>query len=251
MLDISRQHAHLINGKHVKCSTCGVKNQCRLQGLSRGELNALDGLAFARRHVERDEMLYYASVAQANIYVVSTGTFKSVVEDCEGAAQITGFYLPGDIMGLDGLGNDLSNSSAIATEFSTVCEIPKADFDKLCSSNDDIRHSLMCALRSEIVQHQEHVMTLGQMSADARVAKFLVDMSKHFEARGYSAAEFNVNIPRHDIANYLALAPETLSRIFKKLQAMKYVQVKRGHIEILNMAELENISHVSSHSRKA
>ena len=85
-------------------------------------------------------------------------------------------------------------------------------------------------------------MLLGQLAADARIAMFILDMSKRYELRGFSPREFMINISRHDLANYLGLTPETLSRRLHKLQNMEYLRVKRGHIAIINMEELQNLA---------
>jgi CRP/FNR family transcriptional regulator len=250
MLDISRQYAQLINGKQVECESCGINGLCLLGTLSRHSQNKHEKLAFTRRHIEAGEELYYASRMQANLYIVVTGTIKTVIEGYDGSQQITGFCLTGDILALDSIGDRSTNSSAVATEFSTVCEIPKSRLDELCSQNNTLMRLLMNALGNKIIRQQQHMMILGQMAADARVAKFLVDTSNHFKNLGYSASEFNIHIARHDIANYLSLAPETLSRVMKKLSAIGFVEIKARNIKIRNMTGLQKLSGISSYSRR-
>jgi CRP/FNR family transcriptional regulator len=100
----------------------------------------------------------------------------------------------------------------------------------------------MRKLRQKIVHEQEHIMALAQMSADARIANFIIQMSKRFEDKGYSALEFNLKISRHDIANYLGLAPETLSRRLSILQDMGYFSTRRNNVVIVNMDGLYELS---------
>ena len=250
MLDISKQYAQLLNGKQVECESCGINRLCLLEALSHSSPKEYEKLAFTRRHVEAGEVLYHASRPQTNLYIVVTGTIKTVIEDYDGSQQITGFCLTGDILALDSVGDRSTNSSAVATEFSTVCEIPKSRLDELCTQDDTLMRLLMNALGKKIIRQQEHMMILGQMAADARVAKFLIDISNHFKNMGYSASEFNIHMTRHDIANYLSLAPETLSRVMKKLSVVGLIEIKARNIKIRNMTELHRLSTVSSYSRR-
>jgi CRP/FNR family transcriptional regulator len=218
MLDVTKNYLSTINGKKVKCSTCGVAELCLPQGLTKDELKNLDNVSKAKRRMEKGDTLYHAGEKHTKIYAVSSGSYKTLTLNKQGREQITGFYLPGELIGLDGLGEAAPHSTAIAIESSTVCEIPQAEFNRMCGTNQSINHSFMCAIRKEIVREQQHMLTLGQMCGDARLAGFIIDISQRFKERGFSATEFNLNIPRHDIANYLSLAAETLSRLLGKFQ---------------------------------
>lgn len=246
MLDVTKKY---ITDKKIKCSTCGLAELCIPQGLTKAELENLDSVGKAKRRMERGDILFHAFEKRTSIYAVSTGSYKTLIIDNQGHEQITGFYLPGDIVGLDGLSGVVPDSMAVAIESSTVCEIPEAEFNELCGNNVGLNHSFMCILRREIMREQQHVMTLAQMSADMRVAGFLIDFSRRFEDRGFSATEFNINMSRHDIANYLALAAETLSRIFGKLQSEGYLKVDRHNIRILDMDGLRRLAGATSLKR--
>jgi len=83
------------------------------------------------------------------------------------------------------------------------------------------------------------VTQLAKMTAEARLANFLIEMSKRHSARGHSAAEFNLSMSRNDIANLLGLAVETISRLFTHFQELKILKVERKHIQIIDMGNLE------------
>ena len=85
-------------------------------------------------------------------------------------------------------------------------------------------------------------------SADQRMAAFLVALSRRFAQRGFSATRLHLTMTRTDIANYLRLAPETVSRVLKRLQEDKLVHVDRRELEILDPARLEALAlHVLRH----
>ena len=242
MLDITKRYVAYTSGNRLKCSTCGNSRICLPAGLTKDQHHVLDRMTKARRLLNKDEVLHYASESQPNVHVVSTGSFRSVINDEAGAEQVTNFYFPGDMVGLDALGDHLPESTVIANERSTVCEISESQLSTLCEQNAALNQAFNCGLRSEIVKGQEHMMLLGQLAADARIAMFILDMSKRYELRGFSPREFMINISRHDLANYLGLTPETLSRRLHKLQNMECLRVKRGHIAIINMEELQKLA---------
>lgn len=249
MLDVTKNYLSTVNGKKVKCRTCGIAELCLPHGLNKDALKNLDSINKAKRRMEKGDTLYHAGEKHTKIYAVSTGSYKTLILNNQGREQITGFYLPGEIIGLDGLGGLAPQSTAIAIESSTVCEIPQAEFNKMCETNPDLNRSFMCAIRNEIVREQQHMLTLGQMCGDARVAGFIIGISKRFEEMGFSATEFNLNIPRHDIANYLSLAAETLSRLLGKFQGSGYLKVQRCKITILDMDGLSAVASQAHYSK--
>ena len=73
----------------------------------------------------------------------------------------------------------------------------------------------------------------GDWSADERMAAFLMGLSRRLEARGFSARRFQLTMGRADIANYLRLAPETVSRVLKRFQDDGLIRVDRREVELL------------------
>jgi CRP/FNR family transcriptional regulator len=109
----------------------------------------------------------------------------------------------------------------------------------------------MQVVSKEIAREQRMMMTLGQMSAEARLAHFMVTMGHRFKERGFSCTEFNMSMSRHDLANYLGLAVETLSRLFKKFHQNGWLQVSRRHIKILDWEEMCTAAHADCGSKQS
>ena len=237
MLDVTKKYLTPVDREKIECRICNVSHICIPHALTGSELENLDDICIAKRRIEPGDALFHESEKQTRIHAVRTGSFKTYVTNSEGMEQITGFYLPGDIIGLDGLGGGICQSTAVAIETSTSCEIPEAEFSRLCEHNSELNNSFMRILSKEILREQQHMMALGQMSAEARVAGFIINLSNRFRERGFSATEFNLNMSRHDIANYLALAAETLSRILSKFQDDGHIDVQRRNIKVLDMDE--------------
>ena len=236
--------------KKVGCHSCGLSYLCIPHGLSSSELENLDTIVKSRLRTERNEVLYHAGDNTQRIFAVSSGSYKTFIINEQGRKQITGFYLPGEIVGLDGLGGIYPNSTAMALETATVCEISTPELlDKLCQANHNLRNSFMRIVSREISREQQMMMVLGQMSAEARLANLLTGFGVRFRERGFSATEFNLSMSRHDIANYLGLAVETLSRLFKKFQEKGYIRASRRNIKILDWKALYAVSKSNCHRK--
>lgn len=229
----------------VKCETCVLSNLCIAATLSDQEIKSLDKAPKSKSHLEKDDALYHAGESRHKIYAVSSGSLKTTSVNKNGVEQITGFYLPGEILGLEGLADMALSCTATAMETSTVCEIPEHDFDKLCETNKGLRKSFLRVVSKEITTEQQMMMSLGQMKSDEKLASFLISLSSRFKQRGFSETEFNLSMPRHDIANYLGLTIETISRLFKSFQKQNFLEVNNRQVKLINRPALCEIGHAS------
>ncbi len=223
----------------AKCKSCSLYQLCLPLGLEEGDIDKLESIIKRRRVVEKGSYLYHAGDKLKSLYAVRSGSFKSYAPVAESSEQVVGFHLPGELVGLDAIHGEQHRSYSKALETSSVCEIP---FDKLESLSMEIpglSHQLMNLMSEELQHEQCHVTQLAKMTAEARLANFIIEMSKRHAARGHSATEFNLSMSRNDIANLLGLAVETVSRLFTHFQDIKILRVERKHIEIINMTGLQ------------
>jgi CRP/FNR family transcriptional regulator len=225
----------------ASCSNCGLRELCLPIGLSADELKRLDQLVFARRKVRRGEELYRAGNAFSAIYAIRSGFFKNdlVLED--GREQVMGFYMPGDILGIDGIGGDRYTCNAVALEDSDVCVIPFSRVEEISHEVRGLQHKFHQLMGREMAREQGVMFLLGSARAEVRLAAFLLNLSQRFEARGYSASEFNLPMTREDIGSFLGLKLETVSRLFSKFHKRNLVAVLQKHIRILDAAGLRKI----------
>ena len=87
---------------------------------------------------------------------------------------------------------------------------------------------------------------LGLLSADERMAAFLLDLSRRFSARGYSAQRFMLRMTRAEIGSFLGLTLETISRVFSRFQRLGLLKVTRREIELLDMATLQALAQLQA-----
>ncbi|WP_157655081.1 helix-turn-helix domain-containing protein, partial [Burkholderia ubonensis] len=159
----------------------------------------------------------------------------------DGDEQVTGFQIVGEPLGLDGVHAGRHNGDAIALEDSTVCIIPFGQLEQLCHELRPMQHHVYQMMSGEIVRESSLMLLLGTMTAEQRVAAFLLNLSKRFKARGYSSAEFVLRMTRDEIGDYLGLKLETVSRMLSKFQRMGMVTAQGKQIRIVDADGLKRL----------
>jgi CRP/FNR family transcriptional regulator len=220
------------------CSSCNLRELCLPCGMEGSDVERLDSLMFARRGIKAGQSLYRAGDRFQSIYAVRIGTLKTALEMADGREQVSGFYLGGELMGLDGLADGRHASSATALEDAEVCSIPFSHLAELSAANAGVQHALNRMMSREIVREHSLMLLLGSMNADERLTAFLLNMSQRLKARGYSATEFHLRMSRAEIGSYLGMKLETVSRTFSAFQQQGLLEVDKRHIRILDLERL-------------
>ena len=233
----------------LSCQNCSLATLCLPLGLEPTDLSRLDNIIEQKKPLNRREHLYRAGDHFSGIFAIRSGSFKTYTINDEGEEQIQGFYLPGEIIGLDAIAHDRHMCSSIALETSSVCEIPFAEIEKLSASIPSLQHQMFRLMSQEILKEEQQLLVLGKMSAEERLATLLLSLSERFHARGFSAVDFNLSMSRHEIANYLGLAVETVSRLFRRFQDEGVLTVERKHIKINQLDSIKaKVSLCEGHS---
>ncbi|WP_028222413.1 helix-turn-helix domain-containing protein [Paraburkholderia oxyphila] len=224
-----------------RCSTCSLRAVCMPSDLTSMELQQLDTVVLTTRHVHRGEALFRTHDAFQSLYAVRTGSFKTVVMHRDGREQVTGFQIPGEPLGLDGVCTGTHNCEAIALEDSTVCIIPFGQFESLCRESRRMQRHLYQLMSGEIVRESSLMMLLGTMTAEQRLASFLLDLAARFRTRGYSGAQFNLKMSREEIGCFLGMKLETVSRMFSRFHRDGLVQPSGKQIRIVDAEGLARV----------
>lgn len=230
-----------IRALRTHCSTCSMRELCLPVGLDAGELEQLDRIARDRLRLAKGESLYRAGTRFTALYAVRVGSLKTVVAVEDGREQVAGYHMIGDIVGLDGIGNDLHGSAALALEDAEVCVLPFDDLAVLSRSVPALQRNLHRFLAREIARDHEMMLLLGSMRAEERLAAFLLDLSERYRRRGYSATEFVLRMTREEIGSHVGLTLETVSRLFSRFQNQGLIRVQGRAILILESAALRNL----------
>ncbi|WP_156441102.1 fumarate/nitrate reduction transcriptional regulator Fnr [Burkholderia sp. ABCPW 14] len=225
----------------TRCSSCAMRSVCMPADLTVNEFAKLDALICSTRQIQHGDTLFRTHDTFQSIYAVRTGSFKTVVMHRDGQEHVTGFQIAGETMGLDGVCGGRHNSDAVALEDSTVCIIPFAQLEAVCREVKPMQHHVHRLMSGEIVRESSQMMLLGTMTAEQRVAAFLLNMSERFQKRGYSAAEFNLRMTREEIGCYLGMKLETVSRMLSKFQRDKLISPRGKQIRIIDPVGLARV----------
>lgn len=225
----------------VSCGQCNLNELCFPHGMNPEDMSKLDSVVEQRKPLQKNENLYREGDDSNSIYAVRSGSVKTLVESPNGDEQIVGFHLPGELLGLDGFMDGNHTCTAIALETTSVCVMPMPKLEGLCTSLPGLQHQMRRVMGKEVTEEHLMLLMLGKMSAEEKIATFLLSISRRMEERHWKATEFVLSMPRQDIANYLGLAVETVSRLFAQYQDAGIIKVDRRRISILQLQRLKEI----------
>jgi CRP/FNR family transcriptional regulator len=223
----------------VTCSSCNLRELCLPKGLAEEDMARVERIVYARRRVRRGEALFNAGDEFHSVYAVRSGFFKTTVLNEDGREQVTGFNMPGELIGMDGIGTGSYHGNAVALEDCEVCVLPFSLIEELGREIPTLQRHLHCVLSREIVRDHGVMMLLGSMRAEERLAVFLLNLSKRFVRRGYSPSDLRMT--REEIGSYLGLKLETVSRLFSKFQEDGLIEVQQKHVRIRDIDGLEQV----------
>ena len=233
--------AKLEHHRHAACQECSLYSLCLPLGLHSQDLEQLDKIIKRSQGYKRGQSLFTTQHDFSSLYVVRSGSFKTTISASNGRDQVTGFYFPGEFIGLDALYRESYQSNAKALESSSVCELPFHTLQELGKEMPQLQVQLLTRLSKELSGDKGLMLLLGKKTSDEKLATFLLSLSKRFSERGFSATEFQLSMSRGDIANHLGLAVETVSRVFSRFQDEGILSILGKAIVLRDMAKLKDL----------
>ncbi|MBO1254629.1 fumarate/nitrate reduction transcriptional regulator Fnr [Alteromonas sp. 5E99-2] len=229
----------------TSCENCRLNQLCLPISLQINEIDKLDAIIKRKRPIGKGDAVFHLGERFSAIYAVRSGSLKTVNVTVDGQEQVTGFYLPGEIFGLDGLGNNIHTNSAVALETSAICEIPFSRLEELTIKIPSLQRHIFQVLGQEIASEQSLITHLSTSTAEERVAALLISISSRNHRRQLSGTDFRLPMSRTDMASYLGVTIETVSRILSHFQKKKLVTIKMKDIIITDMQALRSLAKVS------
>ena len=198
-------------------------------------------VTFSVRRLKAGETLYRAGDRFHAIYAVRSGFFKTVCLEPAGTEVVLAFPMGGDLVGLDGLDPDRYTADVIALDTSHVAVLPFARLVQLGREYPSIERLLYSVFSRELVRDHGMIWLLGTLSAEARVAAFLLDLSERFGRLGYSRTSFALRMTRQELGSYLGIKLETVSRTLSAFAAAGLISVDRRLLILRDPADLRRI----------
>jgi len=228
-----------IRTRESTCDECAFRGEC----LAKPEAEmAAHEISVTPRIVHRGDHLFRTAEPFQNVYTVRSGAIKTYVILQSGEEQVIGFHTPGDIVALDAIESGRYVCNAMVLDTSCVCPLPYEQLCRLMASSPEIQRRLVNKMSRRIVDHEGLLLILGQKTAEQRMAAFLLHHSKRQRGLGLSEVDINLPMSRADIASYLALAVETVSRVLTRLQEAGLLKVQRSRVRILNLENLATVA---------
>ena len=226
----------------ISCQNCGLYQLCLPMGLDSADTVLLDRYVKRKRLLKRGEVLYRIGEEFTYVYAIRSGSVKTYISTEDGRLQITGFHVPGELLGLNAIDERRYNGEAMALETTSVCEISVECFEELARQIPSVHYQMLRMMSREIKHNQELMLLLGKKNAEERLATYLLSLSRRFAMRNYSPTQFNLSMSRGDIGNYLGIAEETVSRIFTRFQEEGVITSERRHITLNDIERLSAIA---------
>jgi CRP/FNR family transcriptional regulator len=221
------------------CSTCAFSAACMEQGYDKNQLRELHVLVEHIGPFRENEHIFREGDPFNAIAAVRGGTVKTYVTDTEGREQVQGFFLPGEVIGLNAISQSRYPCNAVALDSVVLCRFSFPNIAALAARMPGLQQQLFRLLSLDIGKAS---LLAGNFTADERMAAVLISLSRRFAARGFSAARFRLSMTRTDIANYLRLASETVSRVLTRFQDDGLLRVERRDIELLQPEQLAELA---------
>lgn len=217
-----------------RCGSLTVRQACLPAGVDPIDQAALDALVRRRRRLQPGERLFRTGDAMTGLYVARSGAFKAASVTPDGDEHVLAFFLPGELLGLDGLGHGAHRCEAIALEPADVCELGYEDLLGLAGSLPTLRAQLHRVVGQAIARDADHMVMLTRRLAHERVAAFLDDLVDRYCLLGSQGTAFRLPMSREDIARFLGLTLESVSRSLTRLQESGVLAVRGRQIDVLD-----------------
>src|SRR5699024_5795041 len=213
--------------------------------------SSFDRIVMHRRPMARGTHLFRSGDPFDSIYVVRSGAVKSTMVTTDGQEYVLNLYLAGEVIGLNAIDNDCYPTTAVALDTTAVCEIPYQQLQQLGRDIPGLQQVLVKLISKELLIEQEMTLAIAKRSARERVAIALVKLALRTGGEAAPATRFRLPMSRRDLSNYLGLAPETTSRLFRGLEEQAIIAIDERDIILLDVPQLYSLAHVPLPGRAA
>lgn len=218
-----------------------LKEVCDLLHITAAVTVNTEELLFQHVQFKTGQRVHTIGQAFDTLYIVNSGFLKTVLIDEFGNEQVLSFPMKGDMLGVDGIHTRHYASEAVALSDCDLILLPFKKLTALGRVHQDLENVMYGVMSRELVREQAMIGMLGALSAEARVARFLVSLADRFAAMGYSSKLFNLRMTRHEIGSYLGLTLETVSRTLSAFNEIGLITVDQRTIGIKDADALKTL----------
>jgi len=225
--------------KKLHCRRCDALDRCLNAWLDRSLIRYIYPLLVFRGPFKKDEAIYRKGDLVRSIFVVRSGAVEIRKPLDWGACDVEGFYFDGDLFGLDSLDDRIQGYDAIALAETEICQIPLKQFEELSTSVPQLQKLFVSELANQIRRKTDRLYNERHLTAEGRVRLFLKEIfERNRKQINSNNGKFPLPMTKIDIALYLGMTPESLSRILAKLQSKGVIHNHPRYIEFCNAKKL-------------
>ena len=222
------------------CDDCAIRETSVCDVLEPDQLSRLRTITTVVR-LDPHATLFQEGEPAEHLSNVVEGAVKLYKLLPDGRRQITGFLFPGDFLGV-ALNKTYAYSAEAVTKL-RLCRFPRQRMENLLHELPNLEHRLLEMAGNELVAAQDQMLLLGRKTARERLASFLLMVSRRLVARGQPASPLPLPMSRSDIADYLGLTIETVSRTFTQLRKDGIIALpEQTRVEIVKRETLEELA---------
>jgi CRP/FNR family transcriptional regulator len=200
-----------------------------------------DLIQFQHRRFKAGQILHLPNDALDNLFLVNCGFLKSSITDDNGNELVLNFPMKGDLIGVDSLHRQHHQSATITLSDCDIILIPYAAIIELTEKYPQLGHALLHIMSRELARERYILGPQRTLSAEAKIGRFLCMMGERFAQLGYSSRRFNLRMSRNEIANYLGLAIETVSRVLCVFHRLGVITVNQREVVIIDAEFLRGL----------
>ncbi len=228
-----------------------LKELCDVLRIPSAAIQTDEELLFQHVQFKTGQRIHTIGQPFDTLYIVHSGFLKTVLIDEFGNEQVLSFPMKGDLFGVDGIHTKRYASEAVALSNCDLILLPFKKLTALGRAHIEFEHAMYSVMSRELVREQAMVSMLGALSAEARVARFLVNLSERYADMGYSSKLFNLRMTRHEIGSYLGLTLETVSRTLSAFNEIGLITVDQRSIGIKDPEALRTLRRLPPSSSRA
>ncbi|MBU3628593.1 Crp/Fnr family transcriptional regulator [Polynucleobacter sp. AP-Reno-20A-A9] len=216
------------------CSSCAYRSRCVINKISANEIDGLSRSFISRKAFHEGQHLYRRGDPFVGVYSLRYGTVKNELVFRDGVTQVTHFSIPGEVLGVDGLGNDRHQLDSICLSSVEVCSISIQDINGMTKNFPEFMGNVTSTLSALLNISYAHNYDLVNLNSLERVADFLIGYSNRLSTVGFDRDNFILPMSRPDLANYLGVTIETLSRSLTHLEKINVIAAKNREIRFIS-----------------
>ncbi len=233
---------HLADNKDYKtrCSLCKIRSYSFCRCLNDDQLEIFSKVSFEKKFTDK-ENIFLQNDPSTHLYNITEGNVKIYQLLDDGRIQIIGFLYPGDFFGT--YKNNKYNYSAEAIGNLRVCVFDQRVLDKYMDQNPILAKELLNQTSYELTLAQDRMTVMGRLNAIEKIAIFFINISNQRKRIGWQSNPISLSMARQDIADYLGLTIETVSREISKLKTSNIIKIISSKQLFIN--DIEKLKQIS------